>query len=563
MRHLRAWATALWVAAATGAAAQQSYVQIEAHPTLAETVERARAYGGLFPNINGFALSGRWYGLALGPYATPDAAAAELRRLQVQGLIPGDSYVTEADAYNDRVWPAGADAAVPAPAVPERIAPADETPQEARRSERLLARSEREDLQRALRWFGHYGGRIDGAFGRGTRASMADWQASAGFEATGVLTTRQRAELLADWRAAQAALGLEPIRVDEAGVALTAPMGLVRFDRIEAPFVHYAPRGDSGVTLSLISQRGDRATLGGLYELLQTLDIVPTQGERARNPTGFRIRGEGPERTTEVVARLDGDHILGFLLSWPPDRARDAARAVEAMEATLASSGAPLDPEAGFESETQSLDTVSGLAVRQPLRAASGFFVDGDGAVVTAARTVAGCGRVTLDRRFEAEAVAQADGAAVLRPAEPLTPARVAALAPQEGRLRSEVAVGGYPFGGVLGAPTLTYGTLEDVRGLDGSDRVLRLSLAAQAGDAGGPVLDAAGRVAGMLLPAPGAEGRALPADVTLAVKARALDALLDRAGIVALTAPDGAALPPERLSERAAEMTVLVSCWE
>ena len=424
MRGTVSWVAACWIALAAPALAQRSYVQIEAHQTLAETTERARAYAGLLPNVNGFDLSGRWYGIALGPYDDPRSAEAALRDLRAQGLIPRDSYVTAAGTYLDRVWPAGADATVAAPPAGQAAPPAppDESPQDARRSEALLTAAEREDLQRALQWFGFYDARIDGAFGRGTRASMAAWQAAQGMETSGILTTRQRAELLADWRAAQAAIGLEPIQVAEAGIALTAPMGLVAFDRVEAPFVHYAPRGTSGVSMALMSQRGDPAALGGLYEILQTLDVVPVEGPRERGPTGFRIRGADGLRTTQIVARLDGDHVLGFLLSWPPERARDAERALEVMEATLASTGRPLDAEAGFEADAQSLDTLSGLEIRRPLRAASGFFVDADGAVVAAADIVAGCGRVTLEGSVEAAVVAQADGAALLRPRGPADP---------------------------------------------------------------------------------------------------------------------------------------------
>ena len=571
MRVIWALGVAVWLAAAGGAAAQRSFVQIEAHRSLDETLDRARAYGGLFDNVGGYRLDRRWFGLALGPYPSPEAATAAMRTLRGQGLVPRDSYVTDGGALGERVWPE--DGALPAPApsaaapaLPERAvapAPPDETPAEARRSEARLARAEREDLQRALQWFGHYAARIDGAFGRGTRASMAAWQAGAGVEPTGVLTTAQRGRLLAEWREAQAALGLRPLVSAEAGVALTAPLGLVRFDRVEAPFVHYAPRDGSGMRMALISQRGDRAALGGLYEIMQTLDVVPATGDRARSPTGFRIRGEAADRRTEVVARLEGDHILGFLLSWPPERDRDAARALEAMEATLAPAGPPLPPDAGFDAEAQSLDTVSGLEVRRPLRAASGVFVDAGGAVATAAANVEGCGRVTVDRAHEATVALRRDGVAVLRPRDRLTPARVASLADAPGRLRSPVAVAGYPFGGVLGAPTLTFGTLEDLRGLDGGADTLRLALAAAPGDVGGPVLDEAGRLAGLLLSPPDAGGRALPADVALARDAAALRRVLAEAGVAAEAAAPAAALPPERLAERAAEMTVLVSCWE
>ena len=82
-----------------------------------------------------------------------------------------------------------------------------ETLAEARQSENLLIGPEREELQVALKWAGHYDGPIDAAFGRGTRGAMASWQSANGYEDTGVLTTGQREELLRQGQRTARALG--------------------------------------------------------------------------------------------------------------------------------------------------------------------------------------------------------------------------------------------------------------------------------------------------------------------------------------------------------------------
>ncbi|TFL19614.1 serine protease [Jannaschia formosa] len=562
---LAALAFALVLAAPQARAQERElWVQIEAHPSLGSAEARARAYGSLLPDLNGFRLGGGWHALTLGPYPESEARAV-LRQLLGEGLIPRDSYVSDGRTYRERFWPVGPQPA-PAPVPEVEVATGDmpeETLREAQISEQQLTQADRMDLQRALAWFGYYSAGVDGAFGRGTRSSMLAWQRDAGVETTGVLTTRQRTRLLAEWRASQEALGLGPLESAEAGVALTGPMGLVAFDWIEAPFVHYEPRDGSGVRLSLISQPGDAATLAGLYEILQTLDVVPTEGPRTKGRDGFSITGEAPGRTTQVEARLEDGHIFGYLLSWPDAQDAAAARALPIMADTLQRVGPPLDPEEGFDPAEQSIDMVSGLEVRRPLRSGSGFFVDGRGRVATALANVSGCGRLTLDRLHEAEVI-HSDGAiAVLAPTGPLAPVEVARLAPSEGRLRSAVSVGGYPFGGVLGAATLSFGTLEDVRGLDGSDAVLRLSMVARDGDVGGPVLDMSGRVTGMLLPPPLGDAVALPEDVSFAAKASEVARVLDGAGITAQRDAAGGAVAPEDLTALAAGMTVLVSCWE
>ena len=153
-------------------------------------------------------------------------------------------------------------------------------------------------------------------------------------------------------------------------------------------------------------------------------------------------------------------------------------------------------------------------------------------------------------------------GLAILRPREALAPLSVARLSALEPRIQSDVAVAGYPFGGVLSAPTLTYGTLADVKGLDGDTRLARLEIASEDGDAGGPVFDGSGAVTGMLLPRD--EGtRKLPGSVAFAADAPVLAEFLSANGFPASASDSREAMAPEDLTLLAADLTVLVSCWK
>jgi len=128
--------------------------------------------------------------------------------------------------------------------------------------------------------------------------------------------------------------------------------------------------------------------------------------------------------------------------------------------------------------------------------------------------------------------------------------------------LQSDVAVAGYSYEGMLGAPTLTFGRLADVKGLNGEVAQKRLALNALDGDAGGPVVDATGGVLGMLLPAPDA-GRQLPDGVSFAANADTVAQVLTAAGVTPAAASDSDRLAAEALTREASGMTVLVSCWE
>lgn len=564
-------------------AQEQVWIQIEARPTLSAAEDRARSYAGLLPDVTGYRLQSGWYAIALGPYG-PDQAAATLARLRALGDVPNDSFIADGNRFGDAFWPQGqiqtADplralelrgAGIPgeAPTAPvltvtPTAPPADETPAEARASERALDRPARERLQEAMQWFGHYTAAIDGAFGPGTRRAMSAYQTAQGDEVTGILTSAQRARLLADWQADLSALGMAPVVSAEAGIALDMPLGMVGFDRLEPPFVHY--EGDGARKALLISQEGSPAGLAGLYEIMQTLAVIPREGERSRRERSFEIRGANAEIASYTYAALEDGAIKGFTLVWPLEDARLMERAAQMMRSSFAAQeGIVLDPAAGDPEAEQRIDLLAGLEIRQPLRAVSGFFITAAGDVLTTDTALRACGRVTIGDEIEAD-IRLADaglGLAVLSPRERVAPMSVARFHEGEARLQSEIAVSGYSYAGLLGAPTLSFGKIADLRGLQGEAELNRLAVEVAPGDAGGPVLGAGGDVLGLLLPRPEAGSRVLPGDVHFATDADAITGWLGQSGVEIALGDAGPSLPPERLAMLAGNLTVLVSCWE
>ncbi len=553
------------------------WIQIEAQPNLAAAEDRARAYAALFPETNGFLLRSGWYGIMLGPYPAEEAAA-RLASLRREGLIPGDSFIAYTRNFGDQFWPpAGVAPIAPDPVSPDVLAlpepepvPAeipDETKAEARDSEVLLTADQRKDLQTALQWFGFYQGGIDGAYGPGTRNAMAAWQEAQGMlEPTGILTSRQRAALLAAYRDETAAFGFASVTDDEAGITITLPLGLVEFDHYEPPFVHYRAKDGTGPQVILISQPGDQAAFSGLYDVLQTLESVPMTGERSRDEARFRITGLSDSTSTTVYAELRGGLIKGWMLiSTPGNEVRDG-RILQAMEASFATDSArALDPGmVPMGAETRA-GLLSGLEVRKPRFSRSGFFIDATGTVLTTVDAVNTCGRVTLDRVTDATVTLAdaASGLALVTPATPLSPRAVAELQLAPERVGTEVMVAGYSYEDRLPAPVMTFGTLEDVTGLNGEPGLKRLAIATLAGDVGGPVLDATGAVIGLLLPGAAEGARQLPPGVQFAASAAEIARVLAPAGVTPLQAARSGALAPADLAETGSGMTVLVSCWD
>jgi peptidoglycan hydrolase-like protein with peptidoglycan-binding domain len=578
----------------TAAVHAQAWVQVEAQPTLAEAEERARAYARDFPNVNGYQLRSGWYAIALGPFPA-DQALTELQALRAERLIPGDSFVADGNGYVRQFWPVGGAQVAPpadraagvevttlpetggdgtlaptgdqtaqAPADPEPILlnPPEETPAEARRSEAALDRPARELLQTALQWEGFYEAKIDGAFGPGTRAAMEAWQVAKGYEPTGILTSRQRDELVGAYQAVLASLGMQPVRDNTAGIEIAMPTAMVRKGEYHPPFAYYD--GEDGVRVILISQSGDQDTLYGLYDILQTLEIMPLNGPREREESLFRIDGANGTIVSHAEARLTADGaVKGFILVWPAGDEKRRGLVLSAMQASFTPLQDAVLPDTAGSGGEQSLDLLAGLEIRRPDVSRSGFYFDASGLVLTSADAVASCGRITLDEETAARVVATDAtlGLAVLQADVPLAPLGFARFHPGVPRLQSEVAVSGYAYEGRLGAPVLTFGRLADLKGLDGEAEQDRLALNVTPGDAGGPVFDGSGAVVGLLLP-PASGDRVLPDDVSFATDATAIAAFLSAQGLTPTAAEPSGDLAPEDLARLARDMTVQVSCW-
>lgn len=571
---------------------EQAWIQIESYPSEATARARAEAYAAEFPDVTVF--KGRsWHAIVLGPYS-PEAAAGRLAELRRSGQVPGDAFVTDGGGFTGVLEDlAVAEAVEPEPIAteapvsetvapaamaaetmaPESIEPAplviepDETLREARATEAELSRDERMTLQEALKWYGFYASGIDGAFGQGTRASMSAWQEANGFEPTGVLTTRQRATLVTNHAADLAEFGFESVTEAEAGIEITLPLSLVTFDHYEPPFVHFAEKDGSGLRVLLISEPGGPEALAGLYDILQTLEAVPETGERSLGDTSFTIQAASSKLESLAFAETRDGMVKGYLAVWNPADAARMERILPVLQSSFrAVGGKALDPGLVPMEEAALSGMLSGLELRKPARVASGVFVDEIGHVATALANVAGCAKVTIGAETAADVAAEdaATGLALLTPKAALAPRAVARLATASPRSGAEISVAGFSYGERLPAAVLTFGTFEAAEGIMGEPGQARLLAPVMAGDMGGPVLDSAGGVLGVLIPVQADAGRQLPEGMALAADAASLGALVQGAGLVMTAGPAASGTPatPDALNAAALGMTVQVSCW-
>jgi len=491
---------------------------------------------------------------------------------------------TAADTMTDAGANAGADATTEAqqtvadttvPAVVEPVVeavvepepePVVDTLPDARTFEYSLNRDDRVSIQTALQWFGFYRSGIDAQFGPGTRAAIRDWQNSQGLEPWGILSRNQMMTLLAAYDDAVARYGFGPFRDDAAGIEMTLPLGMVEFERHEAPFAHLREINDSGMRVLLISQEGSQSTLFGLYEILQTLEVIPLDGERDRGRDRFIITGQSATQRAHVEARLQGGMIKGWILLWDPSADDDAELIVSTMRDSFRSINGVLPSSLGATASTVARrDLIAGLEVRRPEHSRSGFFVDAVGTVVTSAEAVQGCERVTIDEAYRADVrlVDNDLGIALLTPQDPLVPLAFAQFSPNAPGVNSDVRVSGFSYQDTLTRPIITFGQLSALEGLDGETHLNRLSLSAEPGDSGGPVFDGNGTVIGMLLPRPETPGRMLPEDVNFSVSSASILSALQGAGLTGTQSRIAIPMSAEILTRVSADLTVLVSCWK
>ena len=374
------------------------WIQIETRPSLLEIEDRARAYSAKLPNISAFSLGSGWYVIAMGPFSE-EIADAQRRDLQSRLAIPSDSFVTSGSSYGAQIWPSslqsgsGVETATLAPQdgtgrtqrriITEPLKDSntqtdleDETLEQARLTESQLSMPEKKNLQTALKSEGYYTSVIDGLFGQGTRSSMQAWQEDNGFDATGVLTSQQRQELLAQYNAVLEDLGLRLMTDLEAGISLKMPMGLVEFERYAPPLAHFKAKDDSAAAIYLISQAGDSKALRAIYKALGSTEIIPENGPRRLYDDRFSIRGEDRAIISFAQAELVEGSIKGFVLVWPAQQKSQQKRLLREMRQSFGVLSGALDPDLGRAYGAMP-DQVYGLNTKKPIFVRSGIYVSG------------------------------------------------------------------------------------------------------------------------------------------------------------------------------------------
>ena len=201
----------------------------------------------------------------------------------------------------------------------------------------------------------------------------------------------------------------------------------------------------------------------------------------------------------------------------------------------------------------------------------SGFQVSARGHILTNAHVVRGCTEIRVPPAGVVRMMAREDSTdlALLRTLEKVDRA-IARFRQGRGiRPGASVLVTGYPLRGLLASDAnVSTGTVSALAGPGDDRRLIQITAPVQPGNSGGPVLDAAGNVVGVVVSKLDAirVARAtgdIPQNVNFAISAGASRAFLDAEGVPYETAPSLKELEPVEIAAAARKFTVLVECWK
>lgn len=281
------------------------YIRVETLGDRAKADTALSKWRESLPEAGLWQLKNGRFTVAIGP--APEATArAWLTAFRNAETVSKDAFVSDISEMGTETVAGSA---------PELGAPAAEgTPE--------IAMPELADVQRALRWSGHYDGAIDGKDGPKTRLAIAQEVVALRGHPEPAAAMQALIERRIAWRAE---MGLADLQDAPTGLQLPAPMDRLQYDRAERALSIYGPKDGSGAALILFSQPGGRQEMLDLTGLVTALGWVPAP-ERAITANSAILKGRNDTHIGYAEAHVIDGHAQGFVLIWPASDAENQHR---------------------------------------------------------------------------------------------------------------------------------------------------------------------------------------------------------------------------------------------
>jgi serine protease Do len=435
--------------------------------------------------------------------------------------------------------------------------------------EASLNHDERELVQRALVWLGLYDGWIDGDFGAGTRAAIGGWQSRAAREPTGTLTESDTVALLTDGLTAEERLGWKATVDPANGIEIGYPSALMtEQSQNESGGTDFVDPIGSGVLSTIRVRDVQPGAIDVFYDLSRrsTDDGRVVTYDLRRGPL-FILSGDTASGRFYERFEQRGTEIRGYRLTWAPwEESRYAPIAVAMSNSFYPFGGAPTAPgvypvigplvasaaaeiahvdapgaaDAPAEAAATPGEPVAAPGKAPDIASGTGFVISHEGEILTNAHVIEGCGAIevggvgaatvlAVDRRRD---LALLDTGATFESTIPIRSGG-------QLELGEPVTVLGFPYRGIVSTSlTITQGIVSAIVGLDDDPSRFQLTAAVQPGNSGGPVIDEAGRLIGVVAARindgyiASATG-SLPQNVNFGIRVELVDSFLVEHGIV------------------------------
>lgn len=423
----------------------------------------------------------------------------------------------------------------------------------------------RTGLQTRLAWAGDYEGTFDGIISATTLRAIRDFQTRNGLDADGVMTAGFLDALVASSDRSVAAAGYVIYDDATTGVRLGLPNALVEVVG-ETEVGTMWRSADTQIEIETVRFAEESYGLRDIFDILKAPADGKSVSRAELSGDAFTIEGVEAGKHFFMHFAGKGKDLRGFSVAYP-DGLRDA---VEPYVVVAANTFEPFAPGVLRDDDA---DAIAGLSRKEQYalaftspgvssgnygetdRVDGGFdasgtgFVVGNGWILTNAHVTNACKTVLVgDLGPASEVIVDPtnDLALVRTDGDLAAPLPIHAGKP---RLGEDILALGYPLRSILAdSLNVTRGNISSLLGLMNDPNYIQISAAVQPGNSGGPVVDLAGRVVGVVTAKLNAVAVAdltgdIPQSINFAIRPDAAVRFLEAQGVDYTVADDDAGL--------------------
>jgi serine protease Do len=248
----------------------------------------------------------------------------------------------------------------------------------------------------------------------------------------------------------------------------------------------------------------------------------------------------------------------------PLQRVEVCRQLIRAIQKSSRGAGGAADKTSARADDRRALQSVKTATI------GTGFFVSSEGHLITNAHVVEGCSSPKVSSGLASRVSARVldrdasnDLALIKGDFKSSAPASLRAGV----KIGEAIATFGYPLVGLLSTRgNFTMGNISAITGIGDDSRFLQITAPVQQGSSGGPMLDQAGNVVGVVVGKLdaleiAAATKDVPQNVNFALKSSMLMNFLDANGINYATAGAGQSIAYADIADKARAISVLIEC--